>query len=162
MFASNPCKVTVKGQPVELYVMRNNGDCWGRIVPADGPELDVSSRVDVYDWADEDAASMLLRRAQRGHTEPAAGWFMRTDAAAYVLPSNQHQIGYAYPSSPIACSLKRAATGCHYVQTSVELTGHDTYAEALATAAAHGTAPHRWSMDHPANARFLKPEDCSR
>jgi len=162
MFASTPYRVTVKGQPVELYVMRNDGECWGRILPTVGPELDVSSRVDVYDWSDEDAASMLLRRAQRGHTEPAAGWPMRTESAEHVLPSVQHKIGYAYPSSPIACSLKRAAAGCYYVETSVELTAHDTYWQALETAAAHGTAPHRWSMDHPANAQFLKPEDCSR
>lgn len=67
----------------------------------------------------------------------------------------EHLIAYAYPSSPLACRLKRGNAGCYVVQTVSQQTPLATYPAALELAQSLGTAPQRWSMDHPLNARFL-------
>jgi hypothetical protein len=59
-----------------LYVMRNNGDCWGRIVTADGEERDVYGRSDQYNAPDHEAAEYFERQFRRGKSEPAVGWFL--------------------------------------------------------------------------------------
>lgn len=69
-----------------------------------------------------------------------------------------HVIGYAYPTSETAQALGRGKTGCYYFAAAGALAPHDSYLSALAAAQAAGTTPDRWSMDHPANDRFLPRE----
>lgn len=78
---------------------------------------------------------------------------MKTNAT--TPNQGEHLIAYAYPSSPRACRLKHGKAGCYVVQTASQETPLATYPDALALAQRLGTAPQRWSMDHPLNARFL-------
>ena len=64
-----------------------------------------------------------------------------------------HTITYGYPSSENARRVGRGAQGAYCLAVEQEITGHASYDAALA--AVRGTAPSRWSMDHPLNARFL-------
>jgi hypothetical protein len=76
---SEPFPFTFQGAPARLYVLRNDGFCWGRIVRDNAPDgeegaqLDVSTHYDQYDKADEDAAECLMDAARNGHAEPIAG-----------------------------------------------------------------------------------------
>lgn len=67
---------------------------------------------------------------------------------------NEHTICYAYPSSPLACKLKRGMTGCYVVQTVGAELPFEGYDSAKGHADSLGTTPQRWSMDHPLNAAF--------
>lgn len=67
----------------------------------------------------------------------------------------EHTICYAYPSSDLATRMKRARSGCYVVQTSSGQVPCSSYLEALMKARAQGTAPSRWSIDHPLNAEQL-------
>lgn len=67
---------------------------------------------------------------------------------------NEHTISYAYPSSPLACSLKRGKTGCYVVQTVDAELPFEGYHSAKEHADSLGTTPQRWSMDHPLNEAF--------
>ena len=71
----------------------------------------------------------------------------------------EHLIAYAYPSSPRACRLHRGRTGCYVVQTFSAEVPMETFDAAVRHAKALGTAPQRWSMDHPSNAHFLSERD---
>ena len=57
-----------------LFVLRNNGECWGRLVLSDGEELDVVTSRDYYDQDDLVALSAFARAAKRGRVQPAVGW----------------------------------------------------------------------------------------
>ena len=71
------------------------------------------------------------------------------------MDTKTHSIAYAYPSSTLAHQLSRSASGFYTVTVGSKTTAHDTYAQAVACAAALGTEPQRWSMDNPDNTRFL-------
>lgn len=71
------------------------------------------------------------------------------------VQAGQHSISYAYPSSSEAERLGHGKVGTYVVQTADAATTHPTYEAALGNATALGTTANRWSMDHPANARFL-------
>jgi hypothetical protein len=72
------------------------------------------------------------------------------------MSTAQHTISYAYPSSSMACSLKRASDGCWVLQAGESIAPYPSYADALKAAAAEGSQPSRWSVDHPFNANFIK------
>lgn len=80
-----------------------------------------------------------------------------TAAAALMAEAvGEHEIGYAYASSDIAEKAKKP-NGCHYLKIGAKVTGvFDSYAEAVLASAEAGTAPSRWSKDHPDNAKFLR------
>jgi len=71
-----------------------------------------------------------------------------------TLPPGEYQIGYAYPTSPMARRLRRWRTGGYYFQAAEQLLCFDTLATAMAHAASSTLQPHRWSMDHPLNRRW--------
>lgn len=54
--------------------MRNNGECWGRLVIDGKGEFDVVTGRDHYDRSDEMALGAFERAAKRGRIEPAVGW----------------------------------------------------------------------------------------
>jgi hypothetical protein len=61
MLISAPFPFEHAGQPAQLRVLRNDGFCWGRIVLADGTNLDVGiEEADWYDLTDTDAAQVIL------------------------------------------------------------------------------------------------------
>ena len=71
------------------------------------------------------------------------------------METTEHCIAYAYPSSDSAQRMGRGSVGCYMARSPAGETAHDTYAAALASVHGMGTAPNRWSMDHPSSARFL-------
>jgi hypothetical protein len=73
MNISEATAFTYKGKSAEMYVLRNNGYCWGRVITSRGLQLDVSTRRDHYDREDGDAANAFIRKAKRGGVEPMAG-----------------------------------------------------------------------------------------
>ena len=62
---------TYEGKPAQMYVLRNDGYCWGRIVTESGQELDVTTEADHYDQEDEIAADAFIEAALGGAAEPA-------------------------------------------------------------------------------------------
>lgn len=75
MISSGPFPFKYKGQPAQLYIMRNNGVCWGRMVLKTGEEFDVSTARDHYDSLDSDAAVAFINKVRRtGHDGPAMAW----------------------------------------------------------------------------------------
>ena len=64
---------------------------------------------------------------------------------------NFHEIGYAYQTSALYDRYGR----CHIVTTKNKECAFNTYQEALEYVKLLGTLPLRWSMDHPANAKYL-------
>lgn len=68
----------------------------------------------------------------------------------------EHLISYAYPTSPLAKQLMRSSSGCYAVQTHGAASAFGSYGDALSYAATLKTAPQRWSMDHPFNAKYLE------
>ncbi|MCC6248470.1 MAG: hypothetical protein IT499_12040 [Rubrivivax sp.] len=73
MFSSDGRQITYKGRPALLFVLRNNGECWGRLVVG-GEELDVCTTRDHYDDDDATALAAFERAARRGRVEATAGW----------------------------------------------------------------------------------------
>ena len=71
-----------------------------------------------------------------------------------VVKSGFHYVGYAYPTSTMASRLNRAKDGCWFLRVEGRPdAGFSSRENAVAAAAAAGTKPDRWSVDHPANAR---------
>lgn len=67
----------------------------------------------------------------------------------------QHRISYAYASSENATKLGKGKTGCFVLESRGKMESKGSYDDAVASAAELGTEPHRWSMDHQLNVRFL-------
>jgi hypothetical protein len=68
----------------------------------------------------------------------------------------EHVISWAYPSSPRAVALGFPGAGCYVLRVHGEDPhGYDLYATCVAVVGALGTNPGRWSMDHPAHAKYL-------
>lgn len=63
--------------------------------------------------------------------------------------SDEHVIGYAYPTSESAGKLGCGKSGCFYLQAKGRITAHKTINQALRAALELGTKPGLWSMDHP-------------
>lgn len=77
MIFSDMYRITFKGKPARLWVMRNNAYCWGRIVvKGQKRELDVVPRRDCYNDDDDSAAATMERVAKRGRVETALSWPM--------------------------------------------------------------------------------------
>lgn len=76
----------------------------------------------------------------------------------YTAPkSGEHVIGYAYPWSPAAVALGLGDCGCWRVRTVDGTVGLSSYGACLEYVRQLGTAPGRWSDDHPLNAK-LRPQ----
>lgn len=83
MLISHVRLIDYVGQPpksAQLMVLRNDGFCWGRIVLADGTNLDVDSASDYYEYDDEYVLDRFedLSTIPR-HVSPAQGWPMQWD-----------------------------------------------------------------------------------
>lgn len=75
MIQSHTRTITVDGEPAELSVIRNNGECWGRLVLPLGTLIDVEASADLYGMADEEALDALEVAAQDDQNcSPAQGW----------------------------------------------------------------------------------------
>lgn len=74
MLISAGRQIAYRGQRALLFVLRNNGDCWGRLVVDGGGEFDVVTARDYYERSDEVALCAFERAAKRGRVEPAVGW----------------------------------------------------------------------------------------
>jgi hypothetical protein len=74
MLSSAGREMTYRGQRALLFVLRNNGDCWGRLVVDGDGELDVVTARDYCERSDEVALCAFERAAKRGRVEPAVGW----------------------------------------------------------------------------------------
>jgi hypothetical protein len=64
-------------QPAQLFVLRNNGDVWCRLVLADGNEFDVNpGDDDLYETPDADILDMVEEdlRTDTCNVEPATGF----------------------------------------------------------------------------------------
>lgn len=64
MILSDPFPFALKGKPAQLRVVRNNGHCWGEI-RCGADRHAVSSRLDLYERTDEQAAQVLIAKAKR-------------------------------------------------------------------------------------------------
>jgi hypothetical protein len=76
---SHPYEFTWRGHPARLYLLRNNGDAWGRIVDVCGANWDVNLDGDVYDMSDTDALELVAELAIE-HPEfisEAEGWELK-------------------------------------------------------------------------------------
>ncbi len=76
MVESESRAITHNGKAAQLSVMRNDGQCWGRI-RFDGDaqaQLDVVTERDCYEDADSVALDTFEHAAKQGQVEPAAGW----------------------------------------------------------------------------------------
>lgn len=72
MFISASIEFRFKDAPAHMYVLREDGYCWGRIIDATGAQWDLHSQRDYYDEPDEDAANAFIRRSHiRRLIEPA-------------------------------------------------------------------------------------------
>ena len=60
---SEPLTFNFRGHPARLYLFRNNGDAWGRIVDVCGVNWDVNIDGDVYDMPDTDALELVAELA---------------------------------------------------------------------------------------------------
>lgn len=76
MTKTKPTPFIWHGKQATMTVMRNDGECWGRL-ECDGESFDVPHRDDVYDWSDSAATLHFIARALKYPTtvEPAVGWF---------------------------------------------------------------------------------------
>lgn len=74
MLISASREVVHRGRRALLFVLRNNGECWGRLVVGGKDELDVVTARDYYECSDEMALGAFERAARRGRIEPAVGW----------------------------------------------------------------------------------------
>lgn len=66
----------------------------------------------------------------------------------------EHTISYAYPSSPRAEQLGMGRSGCHVIETANVMKGYSNLQAAVDDAKKGGTAPTRWSIDHPENSHL--------
>jgi hypothetical protein len=64
------------GKAATLYVLRNDGYCWGRLVDHTGKEFDVLGEADLYDCEDSEAFARLADWANDDPTSvsDAHGW----------------------------------------------------------------------------------------
>lgn len=65
-----------QGHGAMLYILRNDGYAWGRIVDVCGAEFDVNTDSDTYDMFDDDALEFYAELAIE-HPDivgPAIGW----------------------------------------------------------------------------------------
>lgn len=67
----------------------------------------------------------------------------------------EHEITYAYPTSVDAVRAGFAKDGCYTLKAGEMFKGFKVLDGAKIAALQAGTSPGRWSIDHPANARFL-------
>jgi len=77
MIRSHALEFNWRGHPAKLYLMRNDGYAWGRIIDVLGAEFDVNPpNGDVYDWDDTTALEFLAEYAieQPNAVEDAEGW----------------------------------------------------------------------------------------
>jgi hypothetical protein len=74
MIFSPPYPFEFRKQPAQMYVVRNDGFCWGRIVLKDGTNYDVATQRDHYERIDEEAAEAFMNKARRGVEEPISSW----------------------------------------------------------------------------------------
>lgn len=61
--------------------------------------------------------------------------------------SNEHEIGYAYPSSPAATRHGFGKQGCYTIKVGNTQDAFATKDQALQQAVCLGTTPGRWSID---------------
>ena len=78
MICSEPFHYTLRGRPINLFILRTDGYCWGRIVLASGENFDVEDiDSDMYDWDDAGAAELIVNHV-RAHgdnaLEPTNSW----------------------------------------------------------------------------------------
>jgi hypothetical protein len=76
MIQSAGRKIQYQGGEAYLFVQRNNGYCWGRIVLPDDTNLDVDGSEDYYDCDDEGALNAFEAEAQEGGLSHGVGWEM--------------------------------------------------------------------------------------
>jgi hypothetical protein len=75
MIQSAGRKIQYQGGEAYLFVQRNNGYCWGRIVLPDDTNLDVDGSEDYYDCDDEGALNAFEGAASDPDcVDEAAGW----------------------------------------------------------------------------------------
>jgi hypothetical protein len=76
MIISHSMPFKWRGHAAKLYLLRNNGSAWGRIVDVIGANWDVNPDGDVYDMADVDALELLAELAieHPDMVSEAVGW----------------------------------------------------------------------------------------
>ena len=77
----------------------------------------------------------------------------RTIVSPPGLGVTEHELSYAYPTSPAACKHGFARTGCFLLRIGKQVRSFATKVEAIAHIQANCTIPSRWSMDNPLNAQ---------
>lgn len=91
MIRSKRYEAEYDGERCDLYVMRSDGSCWGRLVLEDGWNYDVDPGwydepeipIDPYCWDDDDAAELFRRNAalHLGTISEAQGWIIEREGA---------------------------------------------------------------------------------
>lgn len=76
---SAPESFTFRKRPARMYVVRNDGFCYGRLCVTQPSgvihEHDVATKRDYYERDDADAAQAFINAARRGNfEEPMASW----------------------------------------------------------------------------------------
>ena len=70
----------------------------------------------------------------------------------------EHEVSYAYPSSPLAIQLGYSGTGCFVFSKRGQTLPFTAKSDALVWASLSGTRPMRWSIDHPANQHLASAQ----
>lgn len=96
MLESDSIRIQHLNRPATICVMRNNGECWGRIRMLDGereefdvsaPEDDDHDGGDLYEWNDVDAREAFIEAAKDpSNVSPAVGWLELASAEAAEEP----------------------------------------------------------------------------
>jgi hypothetical protein len=68
-----------------------------------------------------------------------------------ISTEKEHEVSYSYPTSASACKHGFGKTGCYTIKAGGGEVAVMAKEEALATVAASGTKPSRWSIDNPLN-----------
>lgn len=128
----------------------------------EAPQYADGSRVRAFDVAEMTFASerSLLGYGSRAVDLSDAVYLAELDAyeATGKGSAGAHEIGYAYPTSELAASMGRSASGCYfYRQFGQKPEPCDCLSAARDVAARRNTSPGRWSFDHPLNAHMRPP-----
>lgn len=71
------------------------------------------------------------------------------------MNANTHTLSYAYPTSRAASEKGMAQCGCFLLEVGGQVRSFESLAMGMQCTVARGTAPSRWSIDHPLNQSFF-------
>lgn len=86
------------------------------------------------------------------HGRPGVFEFARFERREEIPTLIEHEISFAYPSSPAATRFGFGEQGCYTIKVGKDEKALTSLSLALKHAESLGSRPSRWSIDHPLNA----------